>query len=273
MSRSEHFVGATTYDLRVSTGQGEMFVRQWTPVASASHLIDLSPVVLFHDSLGCVALWKDLPELLCVATGRKIIAYDRLGYGRSDKHRGKCKLTFIEDQAKHFFPCVKEALQIERFVVLGHSVGGAMATLCAGHFPEDCQALVTLSAQAFVEENTQSGIRQAQQLFASPDVIQKLEAYHGSKASWALNAWFEIWLSSGFAGWQIEDHVSELSFPVLAIHGHDDEYGSSVHPLRYIALTNNEQRLILLSNCKHFPHREHPGKVISAVSDFLRYIN
>jgi len=34
--------------------------------------------------LGCVALWRDVPECLAKATGYRVFAYSRFGYGQSD---------------------------------------------------------------------------------------------------------------------------------------------------------------------------------------------
>ena len=38
-------------------------------------------LVLLHEGLGCVALWKDFPEALAAATGWPVLAYSRQGYG------------------------------------------------------------------------------------------------------------------------------------------------------------------------------------------------
>jgi pimeloyl-ACP methyl ester carboxylesterase len=273
MSEFENPSLPSVADFRVGTETGELFVRRWTPIATEARDGRRSPIVLFHDSLGCVALWKDFPERLSVATGREVIAYDRLGYGRSDAHPGESRLSFIKDQPTQYFAGIKQSLEIDHFVVLGHSVGGAMAALCAGQYPDACQALITLSALAFVEDRTKAGILEAQQAFKSPELLQRLERYHGTKAVWALTAWFNTWLSPGFAAWQIESEVSVLKCPVLAVQGRQDEYASVAHPIRYLALTSNEQRLMLLDDCQHFPHREQADRVITAITDFLQYTN
>ena len=46
------------------------------------------PIVLFHESLGCIELWRDFPRKLSQITGREVIAYDRLGFGQSDVYSG-----------------------------------------------------------------------------------------------------------------------------------------------------------------------------------------
>ena len=38
-------------------------------------------LVLLHEGLGCVELWRDFPEALVEATGCGVFAYSRFGYG------------------------------------------------------------------------------------------------------------------------------------------------------------------------------------------------
>ena len=46
---------------------------------------DAAPtIVLLHEGLGCVALWRDFPEQLARATGCGVFAFSRPGYGQSD---------------------------------------------------------------------------------------------------------------------------------------------------------------------------------------------
>lgn len=60
------------------------------------------------------------------------------------------------------FQAVRQALDIGRFIAFGHSVGGGMGICCAATHPQDCDALITESAQTFAEDRTLDGIRAAQ---------------------------------------------------------------------------------------------------------------
>jgi pimeloyl-ACP methyl ester carboxylesterase len=73
-----------------------------------------------------VALWRDFPERLAIATRLPVVAYDRLGFGQSDTHTGSLPLTFIRDEAITVVRLC-EAIGIKMMVPFGHSVGGAMA--------------------------------------------------------------------------------------------------------------------------------------------------
>ncbi|MFJ9991857.1 alpha/beta fold hydrolase [Pseudomonas putida] len=250
---------------RVATAGGALFVRQWCPEPSSG-----VPVLLLHDSLGCVELWREFPEQLARTSGRRVIAYDRLGFGRSDAHPGLLRPGFVENEAQEGFSAVLEALDVDEFVVFGHSVGGGMAVSCAARYPTRCQALITESAQAFAEARTLDGIRAAQQQFADPSQFARLSRYHGDKAEWVLRAWVDNWLSEAFADWNLDQVLSRVRCPLLSLHGDNDEFGSEAHPSRLTRQTGGVSLLKLISGCGHVPHREQPGQVLAAVADFLR---
>jgi pimeloyl-ACP methyl ester carboxylesterase len=254
------------HDQWVRHPQGRIFVRRWQPPGRPARG---NPIVLLHDSLGCVELWRDLPAALCQATGREVIAYDRLGFGRSDARGERPSLGFVAEEARDFFPQVCEQLGVEGFVVMGHSVGGGMALQCAAEWPGRCEALVTLSAQIFPEERTLDGIRAARAHFRAPEQIERLARYHGDKARWVLDAWTEVWLDPGFAAWSLVDVLPRVRCPLLALHGGQDEYGSTRHPELIGQHAGGPARVEVLAGVGHLPHRERPDDVLRGVRELL----
>lgn len=246
--------------------QGRIFVRCWTPSNTAP---PGSPIVLFHDSLGCVELWRDFPAELSAATGRRVIAYDRLGFGMSDARVERPALAFIAEEAKAYFPVVREQLGLERFIAFGHSVGGGMAVNCAAAFAVDCEALITESAQVFPEDRTLHSIAEAKEQFKDETQLRRLEKYHGEKARWVLEAWTENWLHPEFGAWSLTDVLPRVTCPVLAIHGIHDEYGSTRHPEMIAQLCEGPSRLEILADTFHVPHRERPGVILKLLSEFI----
>lgn len=255
-------------DFRVQLPAGGLFVRKWSPVQ-----IQGSPIILFHDSLGSVELWRGFPAALATRTGRKVIAYDRLGFGRSDPRDDTLDMDFIADEAETHFPVLRAQMGIDRFVAFGHSVGGGMAVHCAAQFGDACAALITESAQAFVEDRTLQGIREAQALFSDPAQVEKLAKYHGDKARWVLNAWIDTWLAPTFAGWSLDPVLPCVACPLLAIHGSDDEYGSPYHPELIGRLAGGPTRVEVMPDTRHVPHREREAVVLDLVAEFLRAID
>lgn len=256
-----------TNDHWIATENGRLFARVWVPSDPPRGIAP--PILLFHDSLGCVDLWRDFPEQLAVATERAVVAYDRLGFGRSDAYPGALPLTFIHDEAVTVVARLREALGLSTMVPFGHSVGGAMAIATAARLAERCAAVVTESAQSFVEDRTRSGLRAARVEFDRPGQLERLERYHGAKARWVLDAWIETWLSPAFASWCLDDDLRGVRCPTLALHGDRDEYGSARHPERIARLTQGPSRAVILEACGHVPHREQPARVLAEVSQFL----
>jgi pimeloyl-ACP methyl ester carboxylesterase len=253
----------TAEDLFAPTPQGRIFARRWGEADGGA------PIVLLHDSLGCVELWRDFPAKLAAETGRSVVAYDRLGFGRSDPHPGALSLDFIREEAETTLPRLMAALGIERVALFGHSVGGAMAVAASAALPGQIEAVITESAQAFIEERTLSSIAEARTAFRAPDQIERLARYHGDKAKWVLDAWTETWLSQGFASWSLDEELGRLYCPVLAMHGDRDEYGSTAFPERIARLAQGAAEMVIFENCGHVPHREQPDAVLKAVTGFL----
>ena len=269
MSSMQEAQHAIQQDLWLETSDGRVFARVWTP-AVAMHEGPQSPIVLFHDSLGCVELWRGFPARLSASTGRKVIAYDRLGFGRSDPRRERPSFAFIAEEAERHFPAVREQLAIRRFVAFGHSVGGSMAVHCANRFADACDALITESAQAFVEDRTIAGLLEAKALFGQAEQFARLGKYHGDKARWVLDAWLDTWLSPDFAAWSLAPVLPGVGCPLLAIHGLDDEYGSPRPPQLIAQLAGGPSRAEVLADTRHVPHREREQAVVELVAGFLR---
>ncbi|MGE0282088.1 MAG: alpha/beta fold hydrolase [Rhizobiaceae bacterium] len=250
---------------RVRIGEHGVFATTWTPAVTAYP----EPVLLLHDSLGCVDLWRGFPERLAAATGRPVIAYDRLGFGKSDAYPGRLGFDFIATEAKDTVPQLMAQLGISGFVACGHSVGGGMAVETAASLPERCKALVTIAAQAFVEDRTVEGISIAEHAFQEPASLTRLARYHGDKARWVVDAWTKTWLAPEFAGWNLDTAIARLRCPVLAIHGQLDEYGSAEHPNRIAA---GRGTALILPETGHVPHRENEALVVEAIRGFLEHV-
>jgi pimeloyl-ACP methyl ester carboxylesterase len=251
-------------DAVLELGDHRIFTRSWTP--SEADAGRRPPILLFHDSLGCIELWRSFPEGLAAATGRRVVAYDRLGFGRSDPHPGRLGLDFVAEEGRSAVPLLCDRLGIGDFVACGHSVGGGMAVETASQWPGRCRALVTIAAQAFVEDRTLDGIRLAQRDLQGPGNLARLARYHGDKTCWVVDAWIETWLSPAFAGWTLDRPLDGVRCPVLAVHGELDEYGSTRHPQRIAA---GRGEALILAGIGHVPHREAEGALVKAIAGFL----
>lgn len=248
--------------------QGEkIFTKMWKPV----DVKPLLPIVLFHDSLGCIDIWRDFPQRLAQITQRTVIAYDRWGFGKSSARTAQVALNFIALEAQQGFNAIIEASDLQRYILLGHSVGGGMAVCAAEQNPQQCEAIVSIAAQAFIEKRTTDGVRAAKEMFKDPVQLERLAKYHGDKAKWVLEAWTETWLSESYQTWTLEPNLKNVICPLLAIHGEFDEYGVIEQPQYMVDMVQQKQA----SHCKiimgagHVPHREKPEEVLAEIQEFL----
>lgn len=246
-------------------GGGRVYAREWQPDGPAS----APPIVLLHDSLGCITLWRDFPAELSARTGRRVIAYDRLGFGQSDAFPGRLPLKFIYTECSTSLPPLLAALNIEEFVLFGHSVGGGMSTAGAADFGARCKGLISESAQIFREERTFEGIRAAQpNLVPGSPQRERLKKYHGEKTDWVLSSWIDNWLDPAFV-LDLTSHMKRIRCPVLALYGDLDEFGSTGQAKYLCDHVAGSAKLHLMKACGHVPHRDRPGEILDTVANFL----
>jgi len=257
-------------DCYVDVSGGKLFVRRWLP----NNVLDQLPIILIHDSLGCVQMWRDFAEYLAQTLAREVIAYDRLGFGKSSSVTQKPGFNFIEHEAKIVFPQLCQALTLQKAILFGHSVGGVMALTIASDSTSRslCQAVISESAQAYVQERTLTGILAAKEYFSNADAFAKLAKYHGEKAQWVLAAWTDIWLDPAFACWCLDAYLEAVKCPVLVMHGDQDEYGTTDFAHRIAQGVSGFSQTVILNNIKHVPHRQCPQKVVTSISSFLARI-
>lgn len=252
-------------DSRVPCPGGHLFVRRWRPVQS-----ECAPIILLHDSLGCTELWRHFPAALAEATSRTVISYDRLGFGRSTARQVLPSIDFIDEEAEIYVPALLHGLGVTDFVAFGHSVGGAMALVLAALRANQCEAVITEAAQAFVEPRTLAGIEAANLSFQNPEQFARLVRLHGAKAHWVLDAWTKVWLSPKFRDWSLDPCLSGVHCPALVIHGGMDEFGSVAFPQRIVRGVRGPSRLEILPDCGHVPHREQQEAVLRVTAEVLQ---
>jgi pimeloyl-ACP methyl ester carboxylesterase len=260
----EHQARIMQTDVLLNVKGGTVFARRWKPTFAISS----TPLIFLHDSLGCVDLWRDFPAILAEQLSRPVVAYDRLGFGRSSAQEQLPSADFIREEAEELLPAVLNELGIDEFALFGHSVGGAMALLAASRAGDRCQAVVSESAQAFVENHTVAGIRAARERFQDLEQFQRIKKWHGTRARWVLDAWTEVWLSSEFESWSLKPDLPLVKCPVLIIHGAEDEFGSIRFPETICHHVGGPAEMHILSDCGHVPHRERREDVVGLIARF-----
>ena len=142
----------------------------WGPSPAAAPTI-----VLLHEGLGCISLWKGFPEMLATATGCCVFAWSRLGYGASDPAMPPRPLDYMQQEATRFVRPVLDAAGIGDCILLGHSDGGSIAALYAGtQHDARVRGLALLAPHFFVEDLSIAGIELARERYLTGDFRARL---------------------------------------------------------------------------------------------------
>ena len=231
----------------------------------------LPTLLLLHEGLGCVAMWRDFPAKLAAATACRVVVWSRPGYGGSQPYPEERKKGYMHREAEESLPALIAALHIERPLLVGHSDGGSIVLIFAGAFPDVPLGIAVLAPHEFVEEVTLAGIRAARSIWESTDWPTKLGRYHLDAAR-VFAEWNDTWLSPLFRDWNIEQYLPKIRCPVLAIQGEDDEY-ATMRQIEVIAEQVPGTQLLKLPNCGHTPQRDQEAAVLAALLAFVDRVN
>jgi pimeloyl-ACP methyl ester carboxylesterase len=224
-------------------------------------------LVLLHDGLGSIAMWRDFPSRVAHATGCNALVYSRYGYGNSAPLQEQRDVRYMHDEALLALPELLAKLDIVAPILLGHSDGGSIALIHAGAALPPVVAVVTLAAHVVVEDISVASIAAARIVYETTDLRGRLARYHAD-VDGAFWGWNRIWLHPDFRAWSIEEYLPRIACPVLAIQGEDDEYGTMEQMLR-IGSQVRDVALLELEDCRHSPHRDQPQAVLDAVARFV----
>lgn len=225
---------------------------------------DSPTFVMLHEGLGSVSMWRDFPARLAHATGGRVVAYSRCGYGRSMPLQSPRAVEYMHQEALIVLPAFLDALKIEKPILFGHSDGASIALIHAGGNGRPVGALIVMAPHVLVEDVSIISIAAAKVAYLTTDLRARLARYHDD-VDGAFWGWNDIWLSPAFRSWNIEQYLSRIRCGVLAIQGEDDEYGT-MQQIERIAQGAPEVSLMRLEKCRHSPHRDQPEAVLTAVT-------
>ncbi len=228
-------------------------------------------LVLLHEGLGCVALWRTFPQRLAEATGLRVVAYSRAGYGQSTPHPNGARhvndARYMHRQATITAPQVLAALNITRPILIGHSDGATIALIFAAAFPDALAGCVVMAPHSFVEPIAIARIAQAKKMFETAELAAKLSKYHKDSTA-TFWSWNDVWLSSDFLAFNIEVELSRIKSPLLAIQGENDEYGT-MRQIEVIEQAIPAAQILKLADCGHAPWQDCADVVLEATRLFV----
>jgi len=229
--------------------------------------------VLYVHGTGCSSeVW--IPHMKAVADAHAPVAIDLPGHGRSPG-RG---FRGIADYA-YFVVELAKTLGWDRFVMVGHSMGGAIALLTALHHPEllDGLVLVDTGARLRVHPALLRGAREAATATLTP-ATDRSWAYAGATpqsvvdAVQRLTAATDPWVTYG--DWIADDtfdvmsRLKDIRVPTLIVCGAEDR----LTPVKYhelLAAQISGSRLTIIEKAGHWVFWEQPETFTQVVRAFL----
>lgn len=229
-------------------------------------------VVCLHDAGGNQGVFAGLLEAL--SGSHSPVAFDQPGHGRSG---GLDSLGSIASMAK-FTRELLGALRIERPVLLGHAMGGAVALQLALESPAPLRALILLSACA-------SGAELAARIEATRRVAEGKERRPFARERYGPQASPEV-LQRGFLeelktdprsllgdllacrDWPGAGEAASLRAPALVVYG-EHESGSAAAEARSLAARISGARCAVIPGAGHAIPIEQPAALGREVDAFL----
>ena len=229
--------------------------------------------VLYVHGTGCNSeVW--IPHMKAIGDAHTPVAIDLPGHGGSPG-RG---FRGIADYA-YFVVELARTLGWDRFVMVGHSMGGAIALLTALHHPEllDGLVLVDTGARLRVNPALLRGSREAATAALTP-VADRSWAYAGSTpqsvvdAVQKLTAATDPWVTYG--DWIADDtfdvmsRVKDIRVPTLIVCGAEDR----LTPVKYhefLAAQISGSRLTIIEGAGHWVFWEQPETFTQTIRGFL----
>jgi pimeloyl-ACP methyl ester carboxylesterase/DNA-binding CsgD family transcriptional regulator len=216
-----------------------------------------------------------------LARGRRVIRYDRLGCGMSDRERPRETLELAYEVA--LLSALIDHRELERVTLVGGSYGGCTAVAYAARNPDRVDRVLLYGAFANGAELARAETREAvvglvrkhwglgSRLFANafvpsggPDERASFARFQRASASAAFAA--EL-LELTFAT-DVSETVAELSTPTLIVHRRHDRVVRLAMGEQLAALAPNAE-LVVLEGDAHLPWHGDIDSILAAVAPFL----
>jgi pimeloyl-ACP methyl ester carboxylesterase len=229
------------------------------------------PVVLIHGAGGNHLYW---PAEVRRLAGYRVIAMDLPGHGKSSG-RGQQSIPDYADQVLQWM----QSLFLPRTVVIGHSMGGAIALQLALEHPEQVLGLGLVATSArlkvspqILDETSHSTtflnaierIIEGSFSLSSSERLKELAAQRMAETRQSV-------LYGDFLACQefdLIDRLADIQAPALVICGQEDK----MTPLRHVQFLADhlpQARLAIVPLAGHMVMLEHPVQVAALLQEFL----
>jgi pimeloyl-ACP methyl ester carboxylesterase len=253
------------------------------------------PLLLIHGWVSYGGVWRQTMEAF--KDSHYCVAIDLLGFGNSDKPAGGD--YSITAQGQRVLE-LANALGLDRFALMGHSMGGQIA-LCVASMLAPARVVKLVSVAGLVAARAMPAVERVN--FGAVALAAKVPQFYSlwrwlSPYQWFINASFQTWFhnmeSVPLADWAMDrymafqpgiqisahkavhalhalsltSHLAKITAPTLAIAGQQD----AVVPVADSHLIKQhvpDSQLVLIDDCGHFPMYEKPQQYLEELRAFM----
>ncbi|MDO6388909.1 alpha/beta hydrolase [Pontibacter sp. BT731] len=284
--------------------EGQKYKMAYMDVSPPTNFKNPQTVVLMHGKNFLGAYWQQTINFLA-GQGYRVVVPDQLGFGKSDK----AEVHYSFHQLAQHTRRLLDHLKINQAVIVGHSMGGMLATRFALMYPEITAKLVLENPIGLEDYRRMVPYKNLDELYQ--EELKRTEAgirdYHKTYyTSWkpAYDEWVRIpaaqlrspdypqvaLVSAHTYAMIYEQPVvyefSDLKVPVLLVIGLEDrtvvgkayikseeerkKYGQYPQLGQQTASAIPDAKLLELTGVGHIPHLEAPDQFHKALLEFLK---
>lgn len=271
---------------------GDIKTRYWQLGDSDAGQLSRKPTIICIHGIGsAIETWSLNVEAL--AEHHRVYALDLMGSGRTGQPNGSYSLMRFAQFLKAF----ADALNLDRLILIGNSLGGGVALQFALLYPQQVEKLVLVNSLGFGQD-VSWGLRLANLPFVehvfkptriSTALTLKLIAYDGSKIT---DEWVDVFYpllslpgvpeatiaqTRAMIDWEgvrpeiyqpILDRLPTLATSTLMVWGKQDPILPAAQAEIAVERLPNA-RLQIFDRCGHWSHFEHAPEFNRLVAEFL----
>ena len=236
------------------------------------------PLVLIHGFLGSSKMWE--PQINFFKNNFRVITPDLPGFGKSNKAKSH---NSIQSIANLLMDCLEEK-KIDKFYLLGHSMGGMIVQEMAKKYGNKIVKLICYSTGPRGEmpgrfesvdqsrENLKKkGLEITVKNIAKTWFVRKENAKY-----------FDICIEAGkqtstkaaddaliaFKNWNGVDTLKNIKNETLIVWG-DQDKSYNLEQIKILEKSIKKSKLVIFKNCAHNVHLEQPDQFNNAIKNFL----
>ena len=236
------------------------------------------PLILIHGFLGSSKMWE--PQINFFKNHFRVITPDLPGFGKSNKAKSH---NSIQSIANLLMDCLEEK-KIDKFYLLGHSMGGMIAQEMAKEYGNKIIKLICYSTGPRGEmpgrfesvdqsrENLKKkGLEITVKNIAKTWFVRKENAKY-----------FDICIEAGkqtstkaaddaliaFKNWNGVDTLKNIKNETLIVWG-DQDKSYNLEQIKTLEKSIKKSKLVIFKNCAHNVHLEQPDQFNNAIKNFL----